>query len=163
MERPLKTKEKSAKAGRYYHFTRSFRDRAPYISTKPRNAIKAALDTLFPYGDDLRGGSGKPLYPGFYGSIRALVGNRAAHETVRQWLKGRRGAPDWFVSVLRDRLVQRRAEIDQALAELDKLPERRGCGAGLRDWQREKKRRKIEEQTASERKQERERPLRGGL
>ncbi len=149
--------EISRRSAQHRHITVS---RRPAVSIGPRNAVRAAYHALFPWSVSMNVRD-REAYPGAFNGLCALVGKRASIPAIKFWISGRRNPPAWFVSLLRDRLLQRRAEIDQALTELEALPPRRGIGAGLRDWHRERKRRENEEQTALERKIEHNRILRG--
>jgi hypothetical protein len=128
---PLRHNVKQPQGGQTDHLAPFSQDIAP-------NPVRSAIDCLFPWSSaaNLRGRS---RYPGIYAGTVTLLGGKAKPDTLKDWCSGRRNAPNWFVAVLRDRLLQQRQEIDAALEALEKLPERRGHGAGLRDWWRDKR------------------------
>ena len=53
-------------------------------------------------------------------SAARLTGGRVKQFTMRYWINGGRSAPAWFVAVLRDQLLRRRAKLDEVLADLDR-------------------------------------------
>ena len=136
---PLRNNAKPRRSGQTDHV-------APFPQNVAPNAIRAALDVLFPWSIavNLRG-RGRYRYPGIYAGTVTLLRGKPKADTLKDWCSGRRNAPNWFVAVLRDRLLQQRQRIDAALEALEKLPERGGLGAGLRVWWRDKRSREIEE------------------
>ncbi len=93
------------------------------VSIRPRNAIRVAYHALFPWTVSMNVRD-REAYPGAFNGLCALVGKRASIPAIKFWINGHRNPPAWFVNLLRDRLLQRREEIDQAIAELDALPPR---------------------------------------
>jgi len=90
----------------------------PAKANNVRTPIADALSVLMPWSSDPCGNSEKPSFPGLHEFVRQLTGGRTTVRAVRLWLAGRRHAPDWFVAILRDQLLARRAEIDAALEAL---------------------------------------------
>jgi len=125
----------------------SARERPPHPpkTNNVRTPIADALSVLMPWSSDPCGNSAKPSFPGLHELVRQLTGGRTTVRAVQLWSSGRRNAPAWFVAILRDRLLARRAEIDAALEALAAMPERRGNGYGLRQWWRDKRNREIQE------------------
>jgi hypothetical protein len=99
------------------------------------NAIAAACRALFPWSNAANKRD-RQAYPGAHGGPCALVQGRAAPRTMRDWCAGRRNAPRWFVAVLRDQLLARRAAIDAALQELAAYKFGPGHGHGLLEYLR---------------------------
>lgn len=101
------------------------------------NAIALACRALFPWSNAVNKRDRK-AYPGAHGGPCALVQGRAAPRTVRDWCAGRRNAPRWFVAVLRDQLLARRAAIDAALQGLAAYEFGPGYAHGLREYWRKR-------------------------
>jgi hypothetical protein len=101
------------------------------------NAIAVACRALFPWSNAANKRD-RQAYPGAHGGPCALVQGRAATRTVRDWCAGRRNAPRWFVAVLRDQLLLRRAAIDAALEGLATYEFGPGHGYGLREYWRKR-------------------------
>jgi hypothetical protein len=101
------------------------------------NPITVALDVLFPWSiaANLRG---RRHYPGHYAGALALLGGKAKADTLKDWCSGRRKAPRWFLAVLRDQLLVRRATIDAALQGLSAYEFGPGHGHGLREYWRKR-------------------------
>jgi hypothetical protein len=53
-------------------------------------------------------------------TVVRLSNGRAPIDIVRAWANGRRRAPAWFIAVLREQVLQRRAKLDAVLADLDR-------------------------------------------
>jgi hypothetical protein len=116
----------------------------PSKANNVRTPIADALSVLAPWSNDPCGNSEKPSFPGLHEFVGQLTGGRTTVRAVQLWSTGRRNAPAWFVAILRDRLLARRAAIDAALEALAAMPERRGNGYGLRQWWRDKRYAEIE-------------------
>jgi hypothetical protein len=154
-------KRKRLKRGNIGHNTVRRWSSVTLASRKPRNAIRNAVDVLFPTSLDPTGVAGKPLSEGLEAELTKLLNGHATLSALRRWRIGNRGAPNWFIAVLRDRLLQRQAEIAAAIAGLDQLPERRGLSWGFRQYNAQKRAKAAEEQERQDRETERNRILRG--
>ena len=112
------------------HFT-------PFRENIAPNPIRVALDVLFPWSSaaNLRG---RERYPGVYCGALALLGGKARPDTLKDWCNGRRKSPRWFVAVLRDQLLVRRAAVDAALQGLAAYEFGPGHGHGLREYWRKR-------------------------
>jgi hypothetical protein len=108
------------------------------------NPIRVALDVLFPWSvaANLRG---RKRYPGVYAGTVALLRGKAKPDTLKDWRAGRRSAPRWFVGFLDAELAERQRLIEEARKGLAEYRGGRGCGAGLRDWWRDRRNAEIEE------------------
>jgi hypothetical protein len=124
--KPLQFQQKSPDSALDDHLPSSPAPVAP-------NAIAVACRVLFPWSNAANK-RGRQAYPGVHGGPCALVQGRAAPRTVRDWCAGRRNAPRWFVAVLRDQLLVRRATIDAALEGLAAYEFGPGHAHGLRQY-----------------------------
>lgn len=101
------------------------------------NPIAAARNALFPWSVayNLRG---RKRYPGRFNGICELVGKQAAHDTVKDWLSGRRSAPRWLIKLLWDTLEQRRQADRAVQILLENYQYGPGTGCALREWQKKR-------------------------
>jgi hypothetical protein len=93
-------------------------------------------------------------------ALAALAGESLGYSgpetTLRVWGNGSRTAPQWFRQLLADKLREKRAAIDRALADLDVGP-RRGKASGLRGYWRDRREREASERFKAARIDERRR------
>lgn len=103
-----------------------FAKRSPHKHPKPFRRLPApfydwiasqspynvALRALFPWGVG--------EYPGILRGARALMLGRAAKDTIRDWRRGKRRAPQWAIDLAAAAIRERMASLAHALAILEK-------------------------------------------
>lgn len=127
--KPLQFQRKSPDRASDDHVT-------PSKANVGRTPIGDAVIALMPWSADPCAHDNRAPFPGVHGFIQRLTGGRASIRAVQRWANGSRSAPRWFVAVLRDQLLVRRAAIDAALDGLAPYEFGPGHGYGLRDYWR---------------------------
>ena len=105
IERPA-TRKRASAHGKHLYLAR--RRGAPVQSVERRlSAFGRGGEGLFPWSIY--------TYPGLFVGVGRLFEGRAAGETVRDWIRGRRRAPQWALVLLAAAIERRIAELAHVL------------------------------------------------